>query len=97
LGERLPAEKALEWGLINRVFDDAELMAKAMEFARELASGPTVALEMIRRLYWESPHNTYEEQIDLERQMQGKAGRTADCKEGVRAFLQKRPANFKGE
>ena len=97
LGERLPAERALEWGLVNRVFDDAELMAKAMEFARELASGPTIALGMIRRLYWESPHNTYEEQIDLERQMQGKAGRTADCKEGVRAFLQKRTANFKGE
>jgi len=68
-----------------------------MEFARELASGPTIALGMIRRLYWESPHNTYEEQIDRERQMQGTAGRTADCKEGVRAFLQKRPANFKGE
>src|SRR6266851_6275073 len=44
LGERLPADKALEWGLVNRVFDDAELMAKAMEFARELAGGPTVAL-----------------------------------------------------
>ena len=97
LGERLTAEKALEWGLINRVYDDSELMSKAMECARDLANGPTIALGLIRQLYWESPHNTYEEQLDLERQMQSRAGRTDDFKEGVRAFLQKRPANFKGE
>jgi len=44
LGEKLPAEKALEWGLITRVFDDAELMPKTLEMAHDLASGPTVAL-----------------------------------------------------
>jgi 2-(1,2-epoxy-1,2-dihydrophenyl)acetyl-CoA isomerase len=96
LGERLPAAKALEWGLVNRVFADDELMDKALGMARELASGPTVALGLIRQLYWESPDNTYEEQLNLERQMQRKAGASADFKEGVRAFLQKRPADFKG-
>jgi 2-(1,2-epoxy-1,2-dihydrophenyl)acetyl-CoA isomerase len=96
LGEKLPADKALEWGLVNRVFDDGELMEKALGLARELASGPTIALGLIRQLYWESPDNTYEEQLNLERQMQRKAGASADFKEGVRAFLQKRPANFKG-
>jgi 2-(1,2-epoxy-1,2-dihydrophenyl)acetyl-CoA isomerase len=96
LGERLPADKALEWGLVNRVFADDELLGKALEMGRELAAGPTIALGLIRRLYWESPDNTYEEQLNLERQMQRKAGSTADFKEGVRAFLQKRPANFKG-
>ena len=96
LGEKLPAEKALEWGLVTRVFDDADLMPKVLEMARELASGPTVALGLIRRLYWESPHNTYEQQLNLERQSQSKAGRSGDFKEGVKAFREKRPAKFTG-
>jgi len=97
LGERLPAEKALEWGLISRVVDDAELINKAKELARDLASGPTVALKLIRRLYWESTDNSYEEQLNLERQMQRAAGLTSDFREGVSAFLEKRPAKFRGE
>ncbi len=97
LGERLPAEKALEWGLIARVIDDSELMPKALELARELAAGPTVALGLIRKLYWESLENSYEQQLNLERQSQGRAGRSRDFSEGVRAFLEKRPAKFTGE
>jgi len=96
LGERLPADKALEWGLVNRVFADDELMEKAREMGRELAAGPTIALGLIRRLYWESLDNTYEEQLNLERQMQRRAGASADFKEGVRAFREKRPAKFSG-
>src|SRR6201998_3321870 len=70
MGERLPAEKALEWGLINRVYDDGALMGEAMKLAHELANGPTVALSLIRQLYWESPDNSFEEQLNLEFQSQ---------------------------
>jgi len=97
MGERLPAEKALEWGLVNRVYDDAALMDETMKLAHELADGPTVALSLIRRLYWESPDNSFEDQLDLEQQMQRRAGAAEDFKEGVAAFLEKRPAKFKGK
>jgi 2-(1,2-epoxy-1,2-dihydrophenyl)acetyl-CoA isomerase len=97
MGERLPAEKALEWGLVNRVYDDAALTDETMKLARELADGPTVALSLIRRLYWESSDNSFEDQLDLEQQMQRKAGAAEDFKEGVTAFLEKRPAKFKGK
>jgi 2-(1,2-epoxy-1,2-dihydrophenyl)acetyl-CoA isomerase len=97
MGERLPAEKALEWGLVNRVYDDAALMGEAMKLAHELANGPTVALSLIRKLYWDSPENTFEDQLNLEYQLQRMAGRTTDFKEGVTAFLEKRPAKFTGK
>jgi 2-(1,2-epoxy-1,2-dihydrophenyl)acetyl-CoA isomerase len=97
MGERLPAEKALEWGLINRVYDDAELMSEAMKLAHELGNGPTVALSLIRQLYWESPENSFEDQLNLEYKSQRVAGATEDFREGVTAFLEKRPAKFKGK
>lgn len=97
MGERLPAEKALEWGLVNRVYDDGVLMEEAMKLARDLASGPTVALSLIRKLYWDSPENSFEDQLNLEFQCQIRAGDTQDFREGVGAFLEKRPAQFKGK
>jgi len=96
LGERLPAEKALDWGLVNRVVDDASLPEETSKLAHDLANGPTLALALIRQLYWDSPHHSFEQQLDLEMRSQLKAGRSEDFKEGVGAFLEKRPAKFKG-
>src|SRR3982074_2182039 len=96
MGERLAAEKAVEWGLVNRVHDDAALMEETMKLAHELANGPTIALSLIRKLYWQTPDNSFEDQLNLEFQSQRIAGAAEDFKEGVTAFLEKRPANFKG-
>ena len=97
LGERLPAEKALEWGMINRVYEDDELMSEALKLAEALAAGPTETLRLIRQAYWKSIDNTYEAQLKLERNLQQQAGQTHDFREGVAAFLEKRPAKFKGK
>jgi len=97
LAERLGAEQASEWGLVNRLFEDnASLEEGAMALAERLANGPK-SLSLIRKAYWETWTNAYEQQLELEAQLQNEAGRTADFKEGVTAFLQKRDAQFKGQ
>ena len=96
LGERLPAAKAEEWGLIHRCVADADLMPAAMACARDLADGPTRALGLIRKLAWASADNTLQEQLAAERGAQRQAGHSSDFVEGVTAFLQKRPARFTG-
>src|SRR6202795_2282323 len=57
MGERLPAEKALEWGLVNRVYDDALLIDETMKLAHELANGAPIALSLIRKLSCNSTNN----------------------------------------
>lgn len=96
LAERLPAEKALAWGLINRLEDDDLLMPKAMELASGLACGPR-SLGMIRQMYWQAMDNSYSEQLDLEAKLQARAGMTQDFEEGVTAFREKRTAKFSGQ
>jgi len=96
LGERIPAAKALEWGMINRCVPDAELMPTALALAAELANGPA-SLGLIRQAMWESLDNDWLPQLHHERTNQRIAGRTEDFVEGVSAFLQKRPAAFKGK
>jgi 2-(1,2-epoxy-1,2-dihydrophenyl)acetyl-CoA isomerase len=96
MGERVTAERALEWAMINRVYDDDRLMTEACTMARNLAKGPTMALGLIRRAYWQSADSTFEEQLNLESEYQKIAAQTADYKEGLSAFQQKRPPEFEG-
>lgn len=96
LGERIPAAKALEWGMVNRVVPDDDVMASALTLAKQLASGPTKSLAMIRRMAWSASDASFEDAMKTERNNQREAGRTADHREGVVAFIQKRPANFTG-
>ena len=82
---------------VSGVYDDAALMDETMKLAHDLANGPTIALSLIRKLYWDSPENSFEDQLNLEFQCQLRAGDTQDFREGVGAFLEKRPAQFKGK
>jgi 2-(1,2-epoxy-1,2-dihydrophenyl)acetyl-CoA isomerase len=95
LGERVPAKKAEEWGLINRCVADGALMTEAKALARQLADGPA-SIAMIRRLSWDSLDAHFRDQLHNERVIQRDASRTADSREGILAFLQKRPAKFTG-
>jgi 2-(1,2-epoxy-1,2-dihydrophenyl)acetyl-CoA isomerase len=97
LGERVPAEQALAWGMISRVVEDEELEAESVALATRLAQGPTVALGLIRRLAREAAHLPLSEALAAERAAQREAGRTEDFQGAVAAFLQKRQARFEGK
>lgn len=97
LGDKLPAEKAEEWGLIWKCVDDDKLMDEAIKVGKHLAKQPTKGLSLIKRAVSASFKNSYDEQLDLERDLQGIAGRTDDYREGVSAFMGKREAVFTGK
>jgi 2-(1,2-epoxy-1,2-dihydrophenyl)acetyl-CoA isomerase len=95
LGDKLPAAKALDWGLVTRVVSDEDVDAVALELARKMAAGPR-SLGMIRDAAWAALEHTLEAQLEFERKLQRDAGRTADFLEGVAAFAERRPARFEG-
>jgi 2-(1,2-epoxy-1,2-dihydrophenyl)acetyl-CoA isomerase len=96
LGEKLPARKALEWGLINRVVARAEIDKAAIALAKELAAGPTRALAEIRKSCWHALDSNFAEQLARDRIVQRAVGHTADHREGLAAFFEKRTAVFTG-
>lgn len=95
--EPLPAQQAADWGLIWKAVADEALMDQARALALSLAAGPTLGLGLTKRLIQAAATNSLDEQLDLERDAQRKAGHSADYAEGVTAFLEKRPAVFRGE
>ncbi len=94
-GDKLTAAQAKEWGLIWDVADDA--LEASLSMASRMATMPTKALVETRHLLRSAVTNTYNQQLNLERDVQSNLGSTHDYIEGVSAFLQKRPAQFKGE
>jgi 2-(1,2-epoxy-1,2-dihydrophenyl)acetyl-CoA isomerase len=95
-GQPLTADKAAEWGLIWQAVDDDALAAASHALACSLATGPTVGLGLTKQLIQSAMSNTLDAQLELERQYQTRAGRSADYAEGVTAFLEKRAPVFKG-
>ena len=93
--EPLSAEKAAEWGLIWKVVDDEELMKEAVALAVELSNGPTTAYALAKKAIQAASSNSLDAQLDLERELQREAGYSDDYREGVAAFREKRPANFR--
>lgn len=94
--EKISARQAAEWGMIWEAVPDEGFAAHVAARAGALAAGPTVAYGLVKRALRASPANGLEEQLALEAQLQAEAGRTADFREGVAAFLEKRAARFTG-
>jgi 2-(1,2-epoxy-1,2-dihydrophenyl)acetyl-CoA isomerase len=96
LGDALAAQQAETWGLIWKAVDDDQLMISAQKLASHLATQPTYGLGLMKRAIHASADNSFDAQLDLERDLQREAGRTPDYAEGVRAFLGKRTPQFTG-
>lgn len=97
LAEKLPAEKAAEWGLIWGCVDDGELAATVDKIATQFAGAPTRALVRTRQAMRASMNNDLETQLNLERDMMSELGKAHDYREGVAAFMAKRAPVFTGE
>lgn len=95
LAERLPAAKAMEWGLVNRVVADEALLDEAVALAHQLGTG-AASLKEIRKLAWTAVDGELAHSLSAERAAQKRAGQTKDHVEGVMAFVQKRASNFTG-
>lgn len=94
---RLSATEAEQWGLVNQVVADAELLNEAGKLARQFAQGPTRAFGMVKKLLTASFDNSLETQLEMESRGISAMTMTADGREGVSAFLEKRKPQFRGE
>jgi len=96
LGDRMTAQEAKELGLVYKLFADDMLMDEAMSLAKRMALMPTRGLGLTKKALNYSLSNDLDEQLAVERELQGMAGRTSDNAEGISAFLEKRKPVFTG-
>jgi 2-(1,2-epoxy-1,2-dihydrophenyl)acetyl-CoA isomerase len=96
-GRRVDADEALAWGMVNRVFPAAAFENSYLEYALELAAGPTRALDLTKQAFTAGFDNTLERQLSLEAELQQLAAETSDFTEGMRAFQEKRSPSFSGQ
>ncbi len=93
---RLSAAEAHAWGLVDEVVETDRFAERVAELARNYAALPTRGIALTKRLFDNAPLVGLEEQLELEAELQSAATETDDFREGVAAFLEKRPANFSG-
>ncbi len=95
--EKVSAQTALDWGMVNQVVPHDQLMEVVMASAAKLATGPTMAFGLTKRAMRQAQEQTFEESLNTEIYLQNYAGRSHDFAEGVMAFVGKRKAEFKGK
>jgi 2-(1,2-epoxy-1,2-dihydrophenyl)acetyl-CoA isomerase len=95
--ERINAEQALAWGMINHVVPHDQLSEFATAYAQKIAAGPTLAFGLTKRAMLRGLNQSLAENLDYEAHLQTLAGRSDDCREGIMAFVEKRPAKFQGK
>jgi enoyl-CoA hydratase/carnithine racemase len=94
--ERLNAETALDWGLVEAVWEPSEFREHAIELTRRLASGPTRTMGTVRQALWNSMESGFEDQMRWEWDHVVELRKTEDSREARRAFIEKRQPVFKG-
>jgi 2-(1,2-epoxy-1,2-dihydrophenyl)acetyl-CoA isomerase len=95
-GNRVTAETAFQWGLVNRLYDDEHFRERAWSFAAELTQGGPLAIAEVRRMADAAWGSSYIDHVRAEHEVSTRLGQSADAKEAFRAFVEKRPPKFQG-